>query len=207
MQALREAGERKLSLLIVTRDAKDDWFWRSAGKTIGARSELVEECQRLAGVPFVLMTTQAFLHFATTHLSAQVSDDTLRQVDSLPPPHNKEPGHLTVNKLHELVNMAFALFNYLDREVAFSESRLKELHSLLVDEKTDSDAITRIQKMIDRYKLKLSRAEKLRLDYLFLADELQQSAERGAGAGIRVSQTAISHLVKEYDFYARRSKS
>ncbi|MFJ6150119.1 PIN domain-containing protein [Micromonospora profundi] len=207
VQALREAGDRKVPLLIVTRDVKDDWFWRSAGKTIGARSELVEECQKVAGVPFVLMTTHTFLNYATTHLSARVSDDTLRQVDSLPPPHNKEPGRLTGKKLHELVNMAVTLIDSLDRDILRFESRLDELHGLLFDEETDSDAITRVQKMIDREKSKLSRAKKLRLDYLFVADELQRSGDRGTGARVKVSRAEISRLVDEYDFYVRAEQS
>ncbi|MEU7778276.1 PIN domain-containing protein [Micromonospora parva] len=207
VQALREAGKRKLPLLIITRDVKDDWFWRSGGKTIGARSELVEECQKVANVPFVLMTTHTFLHYATTQLSARVSDDTLRQVDALPPPRDKESERLTSKTLHELVNKASALIDSLDRDINRLESRLNELHGLLFDEDTDNEAISRVQKMIDRDKSKLSQAKRLKFNYLFLADELQQSASRGAGARIKVSRAEIARLVDEYDFYVRTEQS
>jgi hypothetical protein len=85
-QALTEAKTRKLPLLLVTRDVKDDWFWRVNGRTIGARPELIRECRDEAGVHFVIMTTQGFLHHTVRELHTSVSADTLRQAEALPPP-------------------------------------------------------------------------------------------------------------------------
>ncbi|MFG1661246.1 PIN-like domain-containing protein [Micromonospora chersina] len=85
IQALREPAARSTPLLIVTRDVKEDWFWRVGGKTIGPRPELAEECRRGSGVHFSIMATPTFLRHASKHLKAKVSDGTLRQVDALPP--------------------------------------------------------------------------------------------------------------------------
>ncbi|MFF3868916.1 PIN domain-containing protein, partial [Micromonospora sp. NPDC001898] len=61
-QALNEVATRRTPLLIVTRDVKEDWFWRVGGKTIGARPELVDECKREAGVGLSIMATRTFLY-------------------------------------------------------------------------------------------------------------------------------------------------
>jgi hypothetical protein len=90
-QSLVEARSRQKVLVIVTRDVKEDWFWRVGGKTIGARPELVKECHDVASVDFILMTTRGFLHRANANLSTSVSDATLRQAEVLPPPHDRFP--------------------------------------------------------------------------------------------------------------------
>ncbi|GAA1870919.1 hypothetical protein GCM10009687_43380 [Asanoa iriomotensis] len=86
-QTLNEARDRQLPLLFVTRDTtKDDWVWRPSGRTLGALPDLVAEAKREAGVDFVLLTTQSFLHHARTSLKADVSEDTIQQAAELPPP-------------------------------------------------------------------------------------------------------------------------
>jgi phosphoglycolate phosphatase-like HAD superfamily hydrolase len=84
-QLLAEAKARRLPVLFVTRDVKEDWFWREKGRTLGARPELVEEARRVAGVRLIIVETTSFLHQAKRHLAARVSDETLRQAELLPP--------------------------------------------------------------------------------------------------------------------------
>jgi hypothetical protein len=82
-QTLEEAGRRKLPLLFVTRDAKEDWFLRLRGKTVCGRPELVSEAKRVAGVPAMIMQTHTFLFHARSYLQREVSDETLRQAAEL----------------------------------------------------------------------------------------------------------------------------
>jgi hypothetical protein len=206
-QTLQEAAKRKVPLLIVTRDVKDDWFWKSGGKTIGARSELVEECQRSADVPFILMTTRTFLYHAARHLRTQVSDDTLRQVDALPPPHDKGPARLTRVRIADLAEKSKVLADSLLAEIRDIEARSNELSALLLTENTDSENAPRVQKMLDRNLNTVSHLKRRRLKYLVAADELRRVAKSGAGAKIRVPESVIAHIIDDYDIHIRSEQN
>lgn len=54
-QATRYAKEQGLDLLIVTRDQKEDWWWRQKADFIGPRPELTLEYHELAGRRLFLM--------------------------------------------------------------------------------------------------------------------------------------------------------
>jgi len=54
-QATRHAKERDRDLLIVTRDQKEDWWWRQQAKLIGPRPELASEYHELTGRRLFLM--------------------------------------------------------------------------------------------------------------------------------------------------------
>jgi len=54
-QATRYAHEQDRDLLIVTRDEKEDWWWRQHSEFIGPRPELVLEYQALSGHQLFLM--------------------------------------------------------------------------------------------------------------------------------------------------------
>ncbi|MBL6279184.1 DUF4935 domain-containing protein [Micromonospora fiedleri] len=116
VQALGEAKKRKIPLLIVTRDVKDDWFWKQSGRTIGARPELVYECRQEAGVPLTLMSTQTFLFHASKHLSIAVSEETIRQADSLPSPSEEEGKRLTPLSGMSLAQKGRYLIDHLDQK-------------------------------------------------------------------------------------------
>ncbi len=83
-QTLKEANCRKVPILIVTRDVKEDWFRREKGRTISARPELVREAKEETGCDLILMDTQSFLFNARYYLNAEVSDEFLSQVEKLP---------------------------------------------------------------------------------------------------------------------------
>jgi hypothetical protein len=83
-QLMTEAASRKLPVVFITDDTKDDWYQREQGRTIGARRELREEMTRVAGVPLLIMTTDSFLIHAEKYLNATVSDETVEQAKELP---------------------------------------------------------------------------------------------------------------------------
>lgn len=89
------------SIILVSGERKEDWWWREHGKTIGARPELVEEIKRLAGVDiFWMYSNVQFITHANQHVAAKVSDTTiaeLKNVSSLPSGTNLEP---TESRVH-----------------------------------------------------------------------------------------------------------
>lgn len=84
-QLLTKAADKKLPVVFITGDTKEDWYQREHGLTLGARRELREEMTREAGVPLLIMTTETFLRHAKTHLKATVSEETVDQAKELPP--------------------------------------------------------------------------------------------------------------------------
>jgi hypothetical protein len=54
-QATRHAKEKTRDLLVVTRDQKEDWWWRQQSDLIGPRPELALEYHNLAGRRLFLM--------------------------------------------------------------------------------------------------------------------------------------------------------
>jgi hypothetical protein len=78
-QLMTEAANRKLPVIFVTDDTKEDWVRREHGLTLGARPELREEMNREAGVPLFMLTTETFLRHAKTYLGTEVSDETVDQ--------------------------------------------------------------------------------------------------------------------------------
>lgn len=83
-QLLQEAGVRKLPVVLVTDDRKEDWVRKVEGKTIGPRPELYEEMTAVAEAPFHLMSTATFLRHAKDYLSVTVSPATVEQARELP---------------------------------------------------------------------------------------------------------------------------
>jgi hypothetical protein len=84
VQLKAEAKKQKRPVVLVTDDRKEDWYRREHGLTFGARWELREEMAAEAGVPFIIMTTETFLHHAEKYLNAEVSEETLTQAKGLP---------------------------------------------------------------------------------------------------------------------------
>ncbi|GAA0967929.1 hypothetical protein GCM10009555_012460 [Acrocarpospora macrocephala] len=83
-QVLEEAKSRKMPILFVTRDTKDDWFRKEKGRTISARPELIREAREITGNDLVIMETRSFLFHSREYLDATVSDELLSQVEKLP---------------------------------------------------------------------------------------------------------------------------
>ncbi|MFF0526136.1 PIN-like domain-containing protein [Actinomadura nitritigenes] len=85
-QLLLEAKTRKMPILFVTRDVKEDWFRREAGRTLSARPELIKEARDVADVSLIIMETKSFLWHVKKYMTqSTVSNDLIRQVEELPP--------------------------------------------------------------------------------------------------------------------------
>jgi hypothetical protein len=78
-QLLDEATKRKLPVLLVTNDQKEDWYRRLHGITIGPRTELIAEMLDEAGKPFHAQTLERFLGTAGP-LQRPVKETTVTEV-------------------------------------------------------------------------------------------------------------------------------
>jgi hypothetical protein len=83
-QLMDEAKRRKLPVVLITDDEKQDWYRREYDIPLGPRYELREEMMAEAGVPFVIMTTEKLLRYAKKYLNAEVSAETVNQAKELP---------------------------------------------------------------------------------------------------------------------------
>ncbi|GLY46711.1 PIN domain-containing protein [Lentzea sp. NBRC 102530] len=81
-QATRYAQEHQRDLLIVTRDEKEDWWWRQGAEFIGPRPELSLEYQGLTGRRLFLMRPTELLARAFV-LEVDVDEDSSADADRL----------------------------------------------------------------------------------------------------------------------------
>ncbi|GGK65779.1 PIN domain-containing protein [Streptomyces flaveus] len=82
-QILREAEVRKMPLLLVTNDTKEDWVEKESGIVIGARRELIIEFRQRCDADFMIVQLGSFLKLAKEELGASVSASTLEQAQNL----------------------------------------------------------------------------------------------------------------------------
>lgn len=89
-QTLLESTSRQAShVVFVTSDTKEDWYQIVKGKTIGGRPELAKELMDATGAELVVMTATSFLFHANNYLNAKVSQETIRQSETLPKPESR----------------------------------------------------------------------------------------------------------------------
>jgi hypothetical protein len=79
-QVLDEAARRKLPVLFITNDQKEDWYRRIHGLTVGPRFELMAEMLAEAGVPFHAQTLALFIETAPPLLRSPLQDSTVAEV-------------------------------------------------------------------------------------------------------------------------------
>ncbi len=71
-------------LVVVSDDAKEDWWRRVKGKTVGPRPELAEELNRVAGVDcFHMYSSEGFLEQAKRELGVAIHADSASQVEDV----------------------------------------------------------------------------------------------------------------------------
>lgn len=92
LELLDEAAKRKIPVLFVTEDAKEDWWIRDGSGTIGPRPELVQEMHDKAKSRFWMYRFEPFLVHAAKHFdielgvtsSAEVTDAQETQLADVP---------------------------------------------------------------------------------------------------------------------------
>lgn len=82
-QLLLEAQNRQLEILLITRDAKDDWVRREGGEIRGPRMELIDEALARTGYRFFLRTPAQLLDLAKDALNVAVHNESVENADRL----------------------------------------------------------------------------------------------------------------------------
>ena len=80
-QILDEVRRRPRDVLIVTADAKDDWWRREHGELRGPRPELAEEINSAVGVKLFMLRPQGLLLCARRILRVKVRDESLEDIE------------------------------------------------------------------------------------------------------------------------------
>ncbi|WP_405092609.1 PIN-like domain-containing protein [Micromonospora sp. NBC_01392] len=102
VQACEAARQRRLDLVIVTGDEKDDWWWRHRNVVVGPRPELTQEFFEISdGRRLFLMRPRDLLQRSQT-LNVEVSPDSLADADRAR--EELDPAaHWTVDTVRELL--------------------------------------------------------------------------------------------------------
>jgi hypothetical protein len=80
-EIIREATIRKCDVLVVTGDAKEDWWRRERGELRGPRPELVQEIKAVTGAELFMLRPDSLLLRARRVLEIRVHDETVEDVE------------------------------------------------------------------------------------------------------------------------------
>lgn len=69
------------TVLLITADRKEDWWWREQGKTVGPHPELIREIGREGGVDlFWMYSSVQFVEHANKYSTASVSNESVAEI-------------------------------------------------------------------------------------------------------------------------------
>jgi hypothetical protein len=79
-QIIDKAKDSKKPIIFITRDKKEDWWWKQSGNTIGPRHELKKEILTKAKVEFHMYDSERFLEYAFEHYKQVVDKEALKEI-------------------------------------------------------------------------------------------------------------------------------
>lgn len=183
-QATHHAKVQNRDLLIVTRDQKEDWWWRQQAKLIGPRPELVLEYHKLTGKRLFLMLPSELLRRASVlgvKVHRESSADADRELAADP--------STTLSVLHHGLTLDEEE-RELSRELDAIETAAKAQGWRI---RTRSDTAFRlVARNGKRYSFPLGSAAETR-------DRLRPFARQLADLGLRISQTVLMSVDEEPD--------
>ncbi|KIQ33774.1 PIN-like domain-containing protein [Pseudomonas viridiflava] len=72
------------TVLFITADRKDDWWWKEHGKTIGPHPELIREIQKSGGVElFWMYSSVQFVEQANKYSKAKISTESVAEIEQV----------------------------------------------------------------------------------------------------------------------------
>ncbi len=72
------------TVLFITADSKEDWWWKEHGKTIGPHPELIREIQKTGGVElFWMYSSVQFVEQANKYSQAKVSTESVAEIEQV----------------------------------------------------------------------------------------------------------------------------
>jgi hypothetical protein len=127
-QILREAKAKEQSVVFVTDDRKQDWWWEQAGKKVGPRPQLKEEFTKASGRSFHLYGSEQFLLHAGKHFGRKVDRKAIEEVREAQMYRSKLQNDRKVDK-----ELAFALRGA--KRAADRLDQIKRLIEVIEDER------------------------------------------------------------------------
>lgn len=83
LQVLDHAISEKRPIVIVTNDAKEDWWSVVGGKTISPRPELIAEMYQKTGQKGYIYSVSRFMEYARIYLAQDVTEEAIEEVKML----------------------------------------------------------------------------------------------------------------------------
>ncbi|MEU7004511.1 PIN-like domain-containing protein [Nonomuraea sp. NPDC046570] len=81
VQVIEEVKARKVDVLLVTGDVKEDWWRKEEGEIRGPRLELVQEMKLLTGRQLLMLRPESLLLHAKKLLAIEVSDTSVQDIN------------------------------------------------------------------------------------------------------------------------------
>lgn len=131
-EILRLGAEKKLPVIFVTDDTKEDWWWKPSGETQGPRVELVDEYWSEAQRRIHFYEPLRFLEYAKERTNSQISRESLEEVEEVSSA-NSRAHRVLRERQGRLEEQQARLIRQLERRRTeqLSASERHELHSEL----------------------------------------------------------------------------
>ncbi|NLS87514.1 hypothetical protein EYI23_05970 [Bacillus subtilis] len=178
-QIMDFATEKQTNIIFITDDEKEDWWYKSKGKTIGPRSELLNEFYFNTGKEFYMFKPEVFMKEAGNIYSESFSDNLISEVKEV--------------RRH--------YFNFLDpssgKMLGVNEKKITKIHLFFQtrDLLTESKAIDILDEFFHQKLLSLETLEYkvingyLDIEMLLTVDELYDTEDR-----INIDEELIDHF-------------
>jgi len=82
-QIMDKAKEQKVSVILISDDAKEDWWWIFSGKVIGPRPELIEEFMTFTNMKIYMYPSDRFMEYARDFLKERIGQKAINEVQNV----------------------------------------------------------------------------------------------------------------------------
>lgn len=136
-QIMDKAIERKLPVIFITDDVKEDWWERVKGRTIGPRKELINEFIFKTNQKIIMYSTERFMEYSSDFLKNRVEEKAIAEVQNLYQVINDEE-LLETDIKSNIIKKATWISDELERRKGYEES-LDDMLMFTVREQLESD--------------------------------------------------------------------
>lgn len=129
-EILKQGKEKKLPMIFVTDDGKEDWWWKHAGQTQGPRVELVDEYWSHAERRIHFYEPLRFLQYAKKQTNTEVSPESLEEIEEVSSANSRVQRVLRERKVSLEAQQARLLRQFEDSQPKqVDPSMLRKMHS------------------------------------------------------------------------------
>jgi hypothetical protein len=149
-EMIRYASDKKVDVLFVTDDAKEDWWWKTQGETIGPLPELRQEFNKQTDQVFYSYSPLTFIKKISESIDSSIETSLLNEVANTsrlaseshslkyPSLKNQEKDGIARGRL---ISQRYTEIRELERKVTEFRTRLKSIDSRVATEGKVRDKI------------------------------------------------------------------